>query len=249
MGIYKKICAKIIKKFWPEKIPDFAASMYENLARNTKTLFYSAVAREIVEEINARSNVKNLLDIGTGPGFMLFEIAKLRPDLTLVGVDLCEKLLKFADEEKFRQGCPHIFFMKCDASHLDFCDGECDFVISSGVLHSLKNPAAAIREWLRVLKPGGNLWIYDPTVLIDEGSRDLCERTLDNMEKCLKNFKDRFLFRLMRRISNLPPPPIPIENIYEIISEADIDYLLNVEDRKYYLKISIIKSVPFKMIE
>ena len=243
MGICKKICVKIIKKFWPEKIPDFAASMYENLARNTKTSFYSTVASEIVEEINARrGNVKNLLDIGTGPGFMLFEIAKLRPDLTLVGVDLCDKLLKLADEEKFRQGCPHIFFMKCDANHLNFCEGECDFVISSGVLHSLKNPSAAIREWLRVLKPGGNLWIYDPTVLVDKESRDLCERTLDNMEKCLKNFKDRFLFRLLCWISDLPFKPIPLEYVYKIVQDAGIIESVAVKDRGSYLKIAIIKK-------
>ncbi len=248
MAILKKICGKLLQFLLFEKIPEFAAEMYIQLAKGAKTQFYKAVAKEITERIKTRRDVRNLLDVGTGPGFMLFEIAKLRPDLTLVGVDLSEKLIKFAEEERARRGCHNVFFLKDDANNLtEFSEADCDFVISSGVLHSLKNPALAIKEWLRVLKPGHDLWIYDPTVLVDDDNSAAIKQALKEMGKCLKSRKDRLLFRIMRWISDLPPKPMSIDNIIEILKKADIidpdkRRSFSIENRKDHLKIEIIKE-------
>jgi SAM-dependent methyltransferase len=38
-------------------------------------------------------------------------------------------------------------------------------VISTGMLHSLKNPVGVFREIHRVLKNGGQAWVYDPANL------------------------------------------------------------------------------------
>ncbi len=186
MSILKKICGKLLQFLLSEKIPDFAAGMYIQLAKRAKTQFYKEVAKEIVERVEARRDVWNFLDIGTGPGFLLFEIADLSGNLELVGIDLSEKLINFAKSESEKRSYGDIQFEICDANHLDFEDNVCDFVISSGVLHSLKNPVAAIKEWLRVLKPGHDLWIYDPTVLIAEDEvKDSCrlKKVLKDMEK------------------------------------------------------------------
>lgn len=132
MAIWKKICGGLLKFLLPEKIPDFAAKMYINLAKKAKTQFYQSVAKEICERIEKRGDVRNLLDIGTGPGFMLFEIAKLRPDLTLMGIDLSEKLIKFAESERSRQDYHNVFFLRDDANNLtEF--SEADFAAASDV--------------------------------------------------------------------------------------------------------------------
>jgi ubiquinone/menaquinone biosynthesis C-methylase UbiE len=128
---------------------------------------------------------------------------------------------------------------------LRFEDKVCDFIISSGVLHSLKNPSAAIREWLRVLKPGHELWIYDPTVLIAEDeAKDYCrlDKIFEDMEKSLTTRKDRLIFRLMRWISNLPPHPMSLERIYEIVQDVGVVELISVKDKRDYVKIEIIKK-------
>lgn len=50
-----------------------------------------------------------------------------------------------------------------DASRLYwFADGTLDFVFSSHLLEDLSETAAVLREWLRVLRPGGRLVIYCP---------------------------------------------------------------------------------------
>lgn len=245
MGLWKKTAVKITKVFWPEKTPDFAAKMYADLARKAKTSFYSAVAEEIIQRVDRRRDVKNLFDIGTGPGFLLLEIAGLRPDLPLFGIDLSEKLLDVARRERIRRRLWNVFFSAGNANRLRLPDNACDFVVSTGVLHVLKNPSAAIREWLRVLKPGGDLWVYDPAVLIkveDENSfrrrREIAEKMGDN----LRSGKDRLLFRLMRWIADLPPKPMSYEKIRQIVESAGVGHLASIEDRKDYLKISIVKS-------
>jgi SAM-dependent methyltransferase len=50
-----------------------------------------------------------------------------------------------------------------DVRHLHwFADGVLDFVYSSHVLEDFPDTAAVLREWMRVLKPGGHLVIYCP---------------------------------------------------------------------------------------
>jgi SAM-dependent methyltransferase len=54
---------------------------------------------------------------------------------------------------------PHIC---CDAINLPFKDGRMDWVFSSHCLEDFEDTAAALREWLRVIKPGGYLVLFLP---------------------------------------------------------------------------------------
>ncbi len=243
MLILRKICGKLLQSLLSEKIPEFAAGMYISLAKGTKTQFYKEVAKEIIERAEVRRDVWNLLDIGTGPGFMLFEIADLSDNLELGGIDLSKKLINFAKSESEKRGYCDIQFGIGDANHLDFEDNVCDFIISSGVLHSLKNPSSAIKEWLRILKPGHDLWIYDPTVLVgNEDAKDKCrlKKILDDMEKSLMIKKDRLIFHIMRWISDLPPRPMLLGDVINIVMKAGVQSV--IEDRGDYIKIAIIKK-------
>jgi ubiquinone/menaquinone biosynthesis C-methylase UbiE len=50
-----------------------------------------------------------------------------------------------------------------DVSRLPwFQDGTLDFIFSSHLLEDFADTQAVLREWLRVLKPGGRLVIYCP---------------------------------------------------------------------------------------
>src|SRR6266850_2989405 len=57
-----------------------------------------------------------------------------------------------------RKGPSHV----CDASALPKGDESCDFVLSSHVLEHLANPLRALREWRRVLRPAGHLFMLLP---------------------------------------------------------------------------------------
>ena len=49
-----------------------------------------------------------------------------------------------------------------NAANLHFNDDKFNMAISTGMLHSLKKPEMVLKQIYRVLKRGGQAWIYDP---------------------------------------------------------------------------------------
>ncbi|HZN17265.1 MAG TPA: class I SAM-dependent methyltransferase [Micromonosporaceae bacterium] len=101
-----------------------------------------------------------LLDIGTGPGVLLAELAQLRPDLTLTGIDLSDDMVTAARRNLAPYG-DRATVQVGDASRLPVADRSFDLVVSSFSLHHWEDPQAAVPELARVLRPGGRVCIYD----------------------------------------------------------------------------------------
>ena len=98
-----------------------------------------------------------MLDVGTGPGVLLVELARRRPDLRLTGVDLSADMIAFAGRNLGGRGEVHVG----DVADLPFEDGSFDVIVSSLSLHHWESPADAVPELARVLRPGGRVLIYD----------------------------------------------------------------------------------------
>jgi len=142
-----------------ERIPGVLASSYEKATRMVIEAYYGQVAEEIV------SNIKSglILDLGTGPGYLPVEIVRRAPNINIVGVDLSRKLIQMARINAAKAGLSHqLSFQVGNSAGLHFDTASFDMVISTGMLHSLKNPVAVLKEIYRVLKKGGEAWIYDP---------------------------------------------------------------------------------------
>ena len=146
-----------------ERIPGLLASSYEKASRMVIEGYYSQVADEITSNIRQGS----LLDLGTGPGYLPVEIVKRAPDINITGVDLSRKLIHMAraNAQKARLSS-QLSFEVGNSARLRFGDAVFDMVISTGMLHSLKNPVNVLMEIKRVLKDGGDAWIYDPANVI-----------------------------------------------------------------------------------
>ncbi len=156
------------KWFKIERIPGVLASSYEKATRMVIESYYSQVADEILLVLK-----KGLvLDLGTGPGYLPIEIVRRAPDIKIVGVDLSRKLIQMARVNAGKAGFSHqLSFEVGNSAGLHFDNASFDMVISTGMLHSLKNPVAVLKEIYRVLKKGGEAWIYDPanvTTFIDK---------------------------------------------------------------------------------
>ena len=80
-----------IRTLLPQQIHAPLAVIYEKFATPGLNQFYQQVACEI-------SSVTSgcVLDVGTGPGHLLVELARLSPGLELVGLDLSRKMLSMA---------------------------------------------------------------------------------------------------------------------------------------------------------
>ena len=99
-----------------------------------------------------------ILDVGTGPGFFAINLALAGHSVT--GVDVTEEMLCHARENAAAYGAaPRFLHQSGDA--LPFPDGSFDLVVSRNVLWNLERPVQALREWCRVLRPGGRLVYFD----------------------------------------------------------------------------------------
>lgn len=131
--------------------------IYDAVARTVLRGLYSRIADDLVDVLPAGAEV---LDVGTGPGALVSELARRRPDLRLVGVDLSadmvdaaqRNLSEFGDRACAKQG---------DVTDLPFAADTFDLIVTSFSSHHWDDPAAAVPELARVLRSGGRLYIYD----------------------------------------------------------------------------------------
>ena len=101
----------------------------------------------------------DLLDIGTGTGRILQVFAgRVRRGL---GIDLSREMLSVARANLERRNLRHCHVRQGDIYNLTVPQGSVDVVTIHHVLHFLDDPAAAIREAARTLRPGGRLLIID----------------------------------------------------------------------------------------
>jgi ubiquinone/menaquinone biosynthesis C-methylase UbiE len=105
-----------------------------------------------------------VLDVGTGPGFVAIEIARLLQGsgCRIVGLDLSKSMLTLAGENAQREGLDELLtWREGDAKAMPFDDGTFDFVVSSGSLHHWEDPVQVFDEIARVLKARGQCIVRD----------------------------------------------------------------------------------------
>ena len=99
---------------------------------------------------------KRLLEIGVGLGTDFVRFARAGANAT--GVDLTERAVGLVRRRLDVEGL-ETDLRVADAEALPFEDGSFDRVYSWGVLHHTPDTARAVREAVRVLRPGGELCV------------------------------------------------------------------------------------------
>ena len=100
-----------------------------------------------------------LVDLGTGSGRMLTLLGPKAK--SAIGLDLSQHMLNLARAKAFEAGLSGADFRHGDIYNTRLSAATADLVIVHQVLHFLADPARAIAEAARLLKPGGRLLIAD----------------------------------------------------------------------------------------
>lgn len=106
-----------------------------------------------------------LADIGTGEGLVAFRaIERVGPTLRTWLADVSEPMLRYAEEQAAERGVrTQCSFLRCPADRLEgMSDASVDAVTTRSVLAYVADKTAALREFHRILKPGGRISLAEP---------------------------------------------------------------------------------------
>ncbi len=111
-------------------------------------------------------------DVGTGTGILAKEVARL--GLRVIAVDHSPRMLEAARSSLEAEGCAveaegyalgsegcAVELRRGEAQALPLADGEVDAALAHMVLHYVPQPAEALREMARIVKPGGVVVVVD----------------------------------------------------------------------------------------
>lgn len=96
-----------------------------------------------------------LLDIGSGPGTITVDLAGRVSPGRLTAVEVSDAALAITRAEAERSSSPNIDFAVADVHDLQFPADSFDVVHAHQVLQHVADPVKALREMMRVCRPGG----------------------------------------------------------------------------------------------
>lgn len=149
----------IIRTVHPEGIPALGSRLYNAL---TGTAIFQQHYDLVARDIHDYCRKGKLLDIGTGPGWLLAAIRKTAPRIELAGMDISPSMIDKAKENIHETQQYHdIDLLVGSASKLPYKDNSFDCVVSTGSIHHWKDIGKGLTEIHRVLKKNGHALIYD----------------------------------------------------------------------------------------
>ena len=207
--------AQAVQRMFDEIAPRYDL-LNHVLSANIDRLWWGRTARRF--RIVLQNPDASVLDICCGTGDMTMALLKHRPQDSrpIVAADFSRGMLS-RGARKFggpgvgsrKAGEPFAIPMEADALHLPLESGSLDLIVSAFGFRNLANYEAGLKEFNRVLKPGGQLGILDfsePGGLIGKAYAVYFRRVLPALGRMICG-KDGPYSYLPTSVENFPPPP------------------------------------------
>lgn len=162
--------------FW-----DRVASVYDLFEDVYNRKVYRGTGKTVAAEIRPTDEV---LECACGTGAISVVIAPACRHL--IATDYSEGMLRQAAKKTRQYG--NVEVCRADMTRLDFEEGRFDAVVAGNVIHLLDDPVCAVRELMRVCRPGGKMII--PTYINIYNGRP--SRLVKLFEKAGAHFKQQF---------------------------------------------------------
>jgi len=150
----------------------------EQDARDYDSMDHSEVNELFVRDFLAVHDGRwPVLDVGTGTALIPIELCRQQPTATVVAVDAAAAMLELGLQNVRRAGLDKaITLQRADAKRLPFPDAHFPAVMSNSLLHHVADPFVPLAEMVRVLEPGGTLFLRD---LFRPDSEDQLQQLVD----------------------------------------------------------------------
>lgn len=138
---------------------------------------------------------RTILDLGSGTGFLLFELAdRFGAAAHVIGLDIWDAGLLRGQEKHAIYQQENALQVRYDGAHFPFADSAFDLITANLIVNNLDDPAGVLAECARVTQSGGLLCMtsnvvghmaefYEVfrTVLTEHGDPAALERLADNL--------------------------------------------------------------------
>jgi ubiquinone/menaquinone biosynthesis C-methylase UbiE len=147
---------------------------------------------------------ESILDVGCGVGHEVLRLAqRVGPHGRVVGID--RNLPMIAEAQRRAAGhAGQVAFTVGDAQRLDYPDDQFDLCRTERVLRYLERPEEALREMVRVVRPGGFVLAFDfdsDQTVVDAANPALARRVADVLDAAVPHpWMGRQLFGLFQRV-------------------------------------------------
>lgn len=134
---------------------------YDRLAKQYDRRWRAYLAQTLGHALEALrlSGTERILDVGCGTGEFARMAVERFPELAIVGVDATPAMVEVARAKL--AGRSRVAFQVSPADALPFGAEAFDAVVCANTLHHLHTRQQALQEWVRVLRPGGQLIVVD----------------------------------------------------------------------------------------
>lgn len=149
------------KKEQVREMFDRIAPSYDRL-NHTLSFQIDKLWRRHVVRIVRRMEPRRILDVATGTGDLALALARHIPGVQVLGIDLSEKMLAEAARKAAARGLEdRVVLSPGDAERLELSAGSVDVVTSAFGVRNFGDLEQGLREFARVLKPGGKAVILE----------------------------------------------------------------------------------------
>lgn len=145
-----------IRASWDAEAPTYDSRPSHGLSERER-FAWRRMLRHVLDPLQDGQPLR-VLDVGTGTGEMALLMADMGCQVT--GVDLAPGMLAVAGRKAEAQGLG-LTLLEGRADRVPLPDASVDVVFSRHLFWTLPDPRAALREWVRVVRPGGMVAIAD----------------------------------------------------------------------------------------
>ena len=116
--------------------------------------------RRLVSGFIDAHEIRNVLEIGSGTGTQLSELARTYPEKTFTGLDISPQLVELAMQRHGESS--NLDFRAGRGEAIPFESGSFDAIICERVLQHCETPADILSEMLRVARKGAHIILCEP---------------------------------------------------------------------------------------